>query len=223
MKGHKKLWMIGMLGAVLVSSREAAAWLVIDESLADPPAGLAGDANRDGIRSASDDEFVELLNTGKEEVDLSLWSLWDAQALRHQFQPGARLPSLQRLVIFGGGNPTGIPSFTLTASSGALSLNNLGDEILLKNFSREVIDHVSYSDEANLDQSLNRFPDGTGPFRLHRLASSPGLPFSPGTDPDGRNSSSTPVAPEPCTGLLFGLGFLVANKLRLFQRGGYQV
>lgn len=218
MKGHKKLWMIGILGMVLASSREAAAWLVIDEFLADPPAGLAGDANRDGIRSASDDEFVELLNTGKEEVDLSLWSLWDAQALRHQFQPDIQLPSLQRLVIFGGGNPTGIPSSTLMASSGTLSLNNLGDEILLKNFSREVIDHVFYSDEANLDQSLNRFPDGAGPFRLHRLASSLGLPFSPGTDPDGRNSSSTPVAPEPCTGLLFGLGFLVANKFRLFQR-----
>ena len=218
MKVQRFLWMFAILGAVLASSHEASAWVVIDEFLADPPAGLAGDANRDGIRSASDDEFVELLNTGGEEVDLSLWSLWDAQALRHQFQPGIQLPSLQRLVIFGGGNPTEIPSFTLTASSGTLSLNNLGDEILLKNSSKEVIDHVFYSDEANLDQSLNRFPDGAGPFRLHRLASSPGLPFSPGTDPDGRNSSSTSVAPEPCTGLLFGLGFLVANKFRLFQR-----
>src|SRR5207253_643028 len=36
--------------------------VIINEVLADPPDGIAGDANHDGVRDGTDDEFVELVN-----------------------------------------------------------------------------------------------------------------------------------------------------------------
>ena len=81
----KRMFLMIVFLVTLVHGRNVFAVVVINEFLADPPAGLAGDANRDGIRSASDDEFVELFNTGMADVDLSLWSLWDSTSLRHKF------------------------------------------------------------------------------------------------------------------------------------------
>jgi len=45
--------------------------IVINEILADPPDGAAGDANRDGVRDSSQDEFVEFVNTTTRDLDLS--------------------------------------------------------------------------------------------------------------------------------------------------------
>src|SRR5207253_1178221 len=48
--------------------------LVINEVLADPPGAAAtdliGDANHDGVRSSSDDEFVELVNATSHDLNL---------------------------------------------------------------------------------------------------------------------------------------------------------
>ena len=205
---------MGFLSAALLFPARAWALVVLNEFLADPPAGIAGDANRDGVRSSSQDEFVELLNIGEAGGDLSLWSLWDSIALRHAFPPGTELAPWGRLVIFGGGSPLGIPGFVTTASSGSLSLNNSGDEIVLKDSEGKVIDRAAFSSEADQDQSLARFPEGTGSFQPHRSVSSRGLLFSPGTDPQGE--SQRPAAtPEPASGALLGVG-LVA--VRLFKR-----
>ena len=45
--------------------------LFISEVLADPPSGLAGDANRDGQRDTYQDEFIELYNAGSEPIPLA--------------------------------------------------------------------------------------------------------------------------------------------------------
>lgn len=201
------LCLIGFLCVTLIFPPAASAVVVINEFLADPPSGIAGDANRDGVRSASDDEFVELLGAGDAAQDLSLWSLWDRVALRHRFPQETSLAASGRIVVFGGGSPTGVPGWVATASSGVLSLNNSGDEIILKDAFGGVVDHVIYSSEADHDQSLTRFPEGTGPFLLHRLVSSRELLFSPGTDPDGGNPQATHAIPEPATGTLLGIGF----------------
>ena len=60
---------------------------VINEFLADPAsAALEGDANGDGTRDSSDDEFVELLNNG-DDIDIGGWMISDSSssALRHTF------------------------------------------------------------------------------------------------------------------------------------------
>src|SRR6185295_555279 len=53
--------------------------LVINEVLADPPGSMAtdlnGDANHDGVRSSSQDEFVELVNSSNAALNLSGWTL----------------------------------------------------------------------------------------------------------------------------------------------------
>ena len=49
--------------------------ILINEVLADPPAGIAGDANHDGTRSATQDEFVELVNTTTRDIDISGYDL----------------------------------------------------------------------------------------------------------------------------------------------------
>jgi uncharacterized protein (TIGR03437 family) len=49
--------------------------VIINEILADPPDGIAGDANHDGVRDSSHDEFVELINTTARDLDISGYEL----------------------------------------------------------------------------------------------------------------------------------------------------
>lgn len=52
----------------------------ITEILFIVPQGESGDANKDGKRSATADEFVELTNTGIKELDLKGWTLVDSDS-----------------------------------------------------------------------------------------------------------------------------------------------
>lgn len=52
----------------------------ITEILFIVPQGDAGDANKNGKRSAAADEFVELTNTSTKELDLKGWSLVDSDS-----------------------------------------------------------------------------------------------------------------------------------------------
>src|SRR5262249_49323598 len=81
--------------------------LVINEILADPPEGPAGDANGDGVRSSSSDEFVEILNRSADSIDISRYTLSDADAIRHVFTAGTIVPPFEAVVVFGGGTPKG--------------------------------------------------------------------------------------------------------------------
>jgi hypothetical protein len=208
--------------------RPAEAVLVINEFLADPAAGLAGDANNDGVRSASGDEFVEILNYGPQPVDLTGWSLADALATRHVFPQETTLSSYQYLVVFGGGAPQFNDVFWQLASTGALSLNNTNETIFLRDVNAYVIDQVHYGSEGNDDRSLVRYPpEGSLPaegisliFVEHNsLPQSAGAAFSPGTGVDGKplvvgpveplSAAAVPVPELPTLvyGLLGALGF----------------
>lgn len=220
----QNVWMISLLALTFVPPSASAA-MFISEFLADPPNGLAGDANRDGTRSSIADEFIELMNGGDQSQDLSQWSLWDSSSLRHLFATGISIPAQNRLVVFGGGNPQGIPGLVLTSSTGNLSLNNTADQIFLKNNLGAIIDQLTYGNEGNQDQSLARYPEAGGVFKLHSQISQEGLPFSPGTDPDGKWDEKIPSAPEPTTlwllaSGLFGLwSFKTARLRRRFNIG----
>ena len=65
-----------------------AATLVINEYQADPADGLAGDANGDGTRSASQDEFVEVVNNGSQPLDVSGFTISDAAQVRFTIPQG---------------------------------------------------------------------------------------------------------------------------------------
>src|ERR1051325_7112758 len=113
--------------------------IVINEYLADPagsgPGDLAGDANGDGVRDSSADEFVEIVNTGPAPVNFGLFTISDAAQIRFTVPAGKFIPPGEAAVVFGGGNPTGAfgnataNGLVFTAGSGGLSLNNGGDTI----------------------------------------------------------------------------------------------
>jgi hypothetical protein len=168
--------------------------LLISEIHADPADGLEGDANGDGIRDAYDDEFIELVNTGFEALDISGYTLSDGLSLRHTFDPGTVIPPREVVVVFGGGTPTGdfgnamANDLVLTASTGSLSLNNSGDTVTLADDLGGVIQAVTYGAEGGQDASLVRDPDySNAPFVLHTTATgSGGSRFSPGTRISGQ-------------------------------------
>src|SRR6266550_4233886 len=90
--------------------------LIINEYLADPPAGAAGDANGDGTRDGTQDEFVELVNEGTAPLNIGLFTISDATTTRFTFPAGKVIPPGEAAVVFGGG--TAIGSFGNAAVNG---------------------------------------------------------------------------------------------------------
>ena len=92
---------------LLALSMNSSAQLVINEIHADPASGLAGDANGDGIRDGSDDEFVELVNNSGGSLDIGNWQIFEtgySSTARHTFAVGTILPDRCAIVVFGGGS-----------------------------------------------------------------------------------------------------------------------
>jgi len=202
------------VACLLANNSSAQAGLILNEFLADPASGLAGDANGDGVRDSSDDEFVEFVNFSSVPFDLTGWSISDGLSVRHVFPVSSVVPSLSAVVIFGGGTPTRLfgTSMVQTASTGSLSLNNIGDTITVKDAGNQIIFSIPYGSSANNDQSLNRSPELLGGFIKHGLVNgSGGSAFSPGTAVDGNSIES--IVPEPATfWLMLTGGILILGK-----------
>ena len=165
---------------------------VLNEVLYDPPSGSPGDANGDGIRDANDDEFVELINSSANSLDISGYKLYDADRLsintaNHEFPANTILNPGQAVVVFGGGTPTGDfgGSLVFAASGQVLNLNNSGDVLTVKNNNDSVLFSFDVSALSNNpNESYTRFPDLYGNFTQHDSAST-GILYSPGTRVDG--------------------------------------
>jgi len=183
--------------------------IMINEILADPPDGLAGDANHDGVRESGADEFIELVNSTGRDLDLSGYQLQTrsitsaTDTLRHRFTSGTILAAGTALVVFGGGNPNSTnPVFggalVLKASTGSLSLINSGGAITLRDAPGSTVSFLTYGTavglQADANQSLTRSPDISGNFLLHKVApGSEARVFSPGTRLDGMPFRPTPA------------------------------
>jgi len=157
--------------------------LILTEFLADPPNGLIGDANGDGERSASQDEFLEFLNITDRAIDLSGMAIYDADLLRHQIPDSTIIPPNQLFLVFGGGEVR--PNFdhviVQKASSNRLSLANVGDRIILRDSLQNILLLHDYGEEANDNQSIVFCPiDKESDFIKHTVIGL-GLPLSPGT------------------------------------------
>jgi uncharacterized protein YjdB len=165
--------------------------VIINEVLYDPASGSAGDANGDGFRDSSEDEFIEFVNTSNSSYDMSGFEIYDALGLkngipRHIFPAGTVVGRDSAIVVFGGGSPTGYFGTAIidTSSSGDLNLSNAGDTITIKDnlgYTILTLDIEPWSN--NPDESYTRFPDLTGVFIQH--SDTTPLLFSPGTYADG--------------------------------------
>ena len=161
--------------------------IVLNEVHADPDPNL-GDANNDGRVHSDDDEFLEFVNIGEIDLDLSGWSISDSLKIRYIFMDGAILNGGCAMVVFGGGDPLGEFGTSQVFSAGSLGLNNAGDTIFLRDDNGEDKLYYQYGSEGGENQSLTRSPDIDGelPLILHSESDgSDGVLFSPGTRLDG--------------------------------------
>jgi hypothetical protein len=163
-------------------------FLIINEIQADPDA-TNGDANGDGTVSTTEDEFIEIYNSGTVAIDLSDYVIADAFSDRHTFPSGTVLAANSFITVFGGGTPTGIDFIVQTASTGGLSLNNGGDTVTIKDNNGVSLIIETYGAAGN-NQSIARNPDFTGAFVDHTTITSNPVLFSPGAKNDGTTLST---------------------------------
>ncbi len=161
--------------------------VIINEVLADPAAGIAGDANGDGVRQFDGDEFVEIINSNDTVEDISGWTISDRLETRFTFPEGTRLEPGQAAVVFGGGDTARIrelPGVLVFAAPSKLKLNNNGDIITLANKFKTPVDRLDYLPAlGNKDRSMVRATDSDP---RSNFVQHPGDPlFSPGTQSDG--------------------------------------
>ncbi len=178
----------------------AEATVVISEVLADPPSDDAGDANQDGERHSSHDEFIELYNAGSAPVDISGWRLGDSSALVNffQFPSDAVIEPGSYVVLFGGGNPTGftVPVYTDDGTIGSRGLSNEGEDVHLIDDTGDTVAVISHNSWPS-DQSIVRNPPDGEAFEPHKDVSPTGEPFSPGRATDAEPETPEPETPDP--------------------------
>ncbi len=168
--------------------------IIINEVLYDPSnSGLDGDANGDGTYDQEDDSFIEFVNTGTTNFDMSGWEIWDDTVstdgtLRFVFPAGTFVPPNGAIVVFGSGPLVGTfggaVMLSADTTSSHLNLNNSGEVIGIKDASGTwVLFFDSDALSNNPNESYTRFPDLTGGFLQHGDTTS--VLFSPGTQTDG--------------------------------------
>ncbi len=197
--------------------------LIINEVLFDPAAGLAGDANRDGIREAAGDEFVEIVNISNNEINISGFSLGDDDAAPFTFPQGTVLAAGQAALLFGGGVPEGNFGGALVfIDNGSIGngLANSGDVVELRDNAGNFVDSFSYNStnsenlvSGDTNQSFTRAPDLTGNFTEHTaVENSNSSLFSPGTQIDGTPfSSQNPINQQDDEGPLLLSTFYIQD------------
>jgi trimeric autotransporter adhesin len=166
--------------------------VVVNEVHARPATGAVGDANGDQVRDASQDEFVELMNTEAQAVDMSGFVLETGGTLRYTFGAGVTLPAGGRAVVFGGGTPGGSFGGALTFVTSGLVLTDAPAApltIALKSMAAGGVQLDAYTYNAGTFgsscttscASQVRAPEGTGAFVAHTTAAgSAGILWSPG-------------------------------------------
>jgi hypothetical protein len=209
-----------ILGIGLCVSQRSMGAVFIHEFLADPAPGLDGDANQDGVRDSSGDEFIELFNSSSQDVAIGGWYMTDSAnsgTIRHIFADGSLIECESTYVVFGGGQENLFAEHWVAASQGGLSLNNGGDTITLYDDHDQVVDLYTYGSEAGDEQSIVRNPEGSeGEWIKHtELPHADGQLFSPGYLVNGASTSQHNTVPEPATllSVAFGLGsFLMIRR-----------
>lgn len=189
------MYRISLFFFFLLLSVQASAQLIINEVCYDPSnVGLQGDANGDGVYDQTQDEFIEFINTGTSDLNISRYRICDRvlatglKTVRHTVAMGTIIPPGGAFVVFGGGSAVGNfggAVVRVDLGTQGLSLGNSGESVLLEDSSGNFLDSLNtdaLSDNPN--ESYTRNPDITGSYVQHGTVT-PSVLFSPGTKVDG--------------------------------------
>ncbi len=175
--------------------------IILNEFMANVPAGDAGDANQDGVRHFHDDEFVELVNISEHTVDMTGLQLQNDGDERFTFPPFC-LDGLHAVVVFGGledgADPPSGEGFESIIADSWFRYAQGGGRIVVEAADGAIIADHTYG--SHPEGSLNRWPElDNGEFKPHRDLHDDQPLFSPGTCADGRpfTTGCVPTAPPP--------------------------
>ncbi len=155
--------------------------VVLNEVLANPPSGLEGDANGDGVRDPYDDEFVELVNVSDTHVEMEGVSIYVGGRLKYWFEPLCLHPRMG-VVVFGGGSIGPTIRSAAVVSDVRFGMANDGGVVRIVG-PEGLIDEHSYSHAG--PQSWTLAPDLTGRWAKHHEVAP--HPHSAGVCADGRD------------------------------------
>lgn len=159
----------------LSASAPDAGDLRITEVLSDPPAGMDGDSNNDGLRNAYEDEFIEIINTTEHALDLESVHVFVGEQYKFGFEEFCLQPK-DAVILFSRGSPNMPGPLNVLTTDTRLSLSNSGGSVhILRN--EFVLDTFVFPGSSK--GSWVRWPEPSGSeivrhwdIRLH--------PFSPG-------------------------------------------
>jgi len=203
------------------------AQLKINEVLYDPSnTTLQGDANGDGFYDQTQDEFIELINTGSTDLFIGKYRIFDKvkstglKTRRHTIG-NFSIPSNGVIVLFGGDTLGGISGtfggalVVVDSGSAGLSMGNTDEIIIVEDSLGNVVDSLDTDALSNNpNESYTRNPDITGDYVQHGSVT-PGKLFSPGTNVNGEpfntvlfvhpssQKSNLMLFPNPTSGHVF--------------------
>jgi hypothetical protein len=176
----------------VIASSPAAAAVVLSEILGDP----ARDWNGSGAVDSRDDEWVEVLNTGPDAVDLAEYYLRDALGTEPHLRLSGLLATGGVRVFYGSDAAAWQTAQGLTLTG--LSLNNAGDTVELHRGvpgepgSQQVDIYIYRDHEAEDDRSSARLTNGTWILCDYYL------PYSGSLTPGGSGCVPSPGAVNVC-------------------------
>lgn len=166
--------------------------LLLNEFMANVPQGSEGDANQDGTRHYHDDEFVELVNTSEETVDLTGVEILNDDDVRFTF-PATCIDALHAVVVFGGleegAPPPSGDGWESHISETWFRYAQGGGRVVVRSADGDTIADVSYGSHPDGSLNLDADLDGAD-FVAHNDVAPDGSLFSPGTCADGRPFTS---------------------------------
>ena len=178
-------------GFVLAHAGAAACEVRLNEFM--PAPGRDWDGN--ALYSARDDEWVELINFGIGDVDLSTFVISDADST-WRWRGSGTMVAGERKPIFGSDAVAWQSANGRTIAG--FSLANAGDTVRLWHVAATetlLVESYTYkAHEGSTDRSIGRLPDMTGPWSLFD-----GLnPYTGGLDPQGNGCVPTPRQVNAC-------------------------
>ena len=140
--------------------------------------------------NSSPDDWVELMNTGSETLDISGYELRDnSDDHRWRFPEGSQIAAGKLLVVDAKANGLVYDDQTKSFAAGtfeaAIGIGS-GDSIRLYDKNGKLLDEYSWTEHASYDgdpakASYGRYPDGTGAFRLTKETKGTANEYYPST------------------------------------------